>query len=99
MSTTIDIKLNDDIIVTDGLEAFKESLAALNMFSRNYSKDAANRGDTLKVPLIGSIEASDKENDYETDTGTLGAVSVSLDGYAKATVGLTDNSWKALLPT
>lgn len=32
MSTTIDIKLNDDIIVTDGLEAFKESLAALNMF-------------------------------------------------------------------
>ena len=93
MSTTIDIKLNDDIIVTDGLEAYKESLAALNMFARNYSKDAANRGDTLMVPLIGSIEASDKENDYETDTGTLGAVSVSLDGYAKATVGLTDRQF------
>ncbi|MFR7733468.1 MAG: hypothetical protein ACLU7D_08990 [Collinsella sp.] len=29
----------------------------------------------------------------KADTGTLGAVSVSLDGYAKATVGLTDRQF------
>lgn len=91
--STIDTKLNDDIIVTDGLEAFKASLAPLDMFSRNYSKDAANKGDSLTVPLIGSITADDKENDYETDTGTLGAVSVTLNGYAKSTVGLTDRQF------
>lgn len=93
MATTIDSKLNDDIIVTRGLEAFKSALAPLGKFSTDYSKEAVSKGASLKVPLIGSIEASEKENDYETETGTMSAVTVTMDGYAKATVGLTDRQF------
>lgn len=90
---TIDPKLNDDIIVTSGLEAFRNSLAPLNLFSTDYSKEAIKKGSALQVPLIGSIKASSTENDYETDTGELGVVTVTMDGYAKATVGLTDRQF------
>lgn len=93
MPTAIDAKLNDDIIVTTGLEAFTAALAALNLFSTDYSKDAVSKGAALEVPLIGSIDASDIENDYETATGKLGAVTVTMSGYAKATVGLTDRQF------
>lgn len=93
MPTLIDAKLNDDIIVTTGLEAFTAALAALNLFSTDYSKDAVSKGAALEVPLIGSIDASDVENDYETATGKLGAVTVTMSGYAKATVGLTDRQF------
>lgn len=93
MATTIDSKLNDDIIVTRGLDAFKAALAALGNFSTNYSKEAVSKGASLQVPLIGGIEASEKENDYETETGTMGAATVTMDGYAKATVGLTDRQF------
>ena len=67
MATSIDSKLNDDIIVTRGLEAFKASLAPLGKFSTNYSREAVSKGASLKVPLIGGIEASNTENDYETE--------------------------------
>lgn len=93
MATSIDSKLNDDIIVTRGLEAFKASLAPLGKFSTNYSREAVSKGASLKVPLIGGIEASNTENDYETETGTMSAVTVTMDGYAKATVGLTDRQF------
>lgn len=93
MATSIDSKLNDDIIVSKGLEAFKNSLAPLGKFSTDYSKEAVNKGASLKVPLIGSLTASDEENAYEKETGTLGAVTVTMDGYAKATVGLTDRQF------
>lgn len=93
MATTIDSKLNDDIVVSKGLEAFKNFLAPLGKFSTDYSKEAVNKGASLKVPLIGSLTASDEENAYEKETGTLGAVTVNLDGYAKATVGLTDRQF------
>lgn len=93
MATTIDSKLNDDIIVTRGLEAFKNSLAPLSKFSTNYSKEAVNKGASLEVPLIGGVEASEEENDYETETGTMSAVTVTMKGYAKSTVGLTDRQF------
>ena len=93
MATTIDTSLNDDIIVSKGLEAFKNSLAPLGKFSTDYPKEAVNKGASLKVPLIGSLTASDEENAYEKETGTLGAVTVTMDGYAKATVGLTDRQF------
>lgn len=50
MATTIDSKLNDDIIVTRGLEAFKASLAPLGKFSTNYSKEAVARGILESAP-------------------------------------------------
>ncbi|MEG1740251.1 MAG: hypothetical protein RR250_02900 [Akkermansia sp.] len=93
MPTTIDQKLNDDIIVKDGLEAFKATLAPLKMFSTDYSKDAAVKGASLEIPLIGGMTADSTQNDYETASGSLGVVTVSLDGYAKATVGLTDKQF------
>ena len=93
MPTTIDAKLNDDIIVTSGMEAYKASLAALNLFSTDYSKEAVSKGAALQVPLIGSVGTSNIENDYETETGSMSAITVTMSGYAKSTVGLTDRQF------
>lgn len=90
MPTSIATELNDDIIVAEGLEAFKGALAPLSSFSTNYSKEAEKRGAALQIPLIGTLTASGTENDYETSAGSMSVVTVTLDGYAKATVSLTD---------
>ncbi len=93
MATTINSNLNDDIIAKDGLEAFVDALAPLAMFSTDYSKEAKAAGAAIQVPLIGGITASTTENDYETETGSMSAVTVTLNGYAKATVGLSDRQF------
>jgi len=89
-ATTIDTALSSDIIASKALEAFSASLAPLSMFSTSFDQDAIKTGDSVQVPLVGGVTASDTQNDYETETGTMQVVSVALTGYAKATVGLTD---------
>lgn len=93
MSTTFDSALNDNIIIDEALNAYTATLAPLGMFSTKYSQHAEKRGSSITVPLIGSMEATEEEGEYETPSGSAGAVKVSLDKYAKATVGLTDREF------
>lgn len=93
MATTYDSALNDNIIIDEALNAYTATLATLGMFSTNYSQHAEKKGASITVPLIGSMEASDVENDYETASGNAGAVEVPLNKYAKATVSMTDREF------
>lgn len=93
MSTTIDEKLNDDIIAKKLLESFRASLAPLGMFSTDYSPEAQKVGETVTVPLLGGLTASDKRNAYEEATGDMGSVQIKLDHYARATVDLSDEQY------
>lgn len=93
MPTTIDAKLNDDIISKRVLESFHAALAPLSMFSMDFSPDAKEQGANIIVPLLGGLVATSSKNDYETATGTMDPVEISLKNYAKATVGLTDEQF------
>lgn len=93
MSTTIDEKLNDDIIAKKLLGSLHANLAPLNVFSMDYSTEAQKEGATITVPLLGGLTASDKRNAYEEATGNMGSVQIKLDHYARATVDLSDEQY------
>lgn len=93
MSTTIDEKLNDDIIAKKLLESFQANLAPLSMFSTDYSPEAQEQGAVVTVPLLGGLTASDKRNAYEEATGEMGSVQIKLSKYARATVDLSDEQY------
>lgn len=93
MATTFDSSLNDNILIDEALNAYTATFAALNVFSTNYSQHAEKKGASIKVPLIGTMEASEEEGDYETPSGSAGSVEVPLNRYAKATVGMTDREF------
>lgn len=93
MATTISSTLSDEIISQKALQAFTAELAPLRAFSTSFSDEAAAKGAVVQVPLLANLSASTTENDYETDTGSMGVVSVSLNRYQKCTVGITDRQW------
>lgn len=93
MATTIDEKLNDDIIAKKLLTSFQAALAPLNMFSIDYSPEAEKEGATITVPLLRGLKASDKRNAYEEATGDMGSVQIKLSEYARATVDLSDEQY------
>jgi len=93
MPTTISSTLNDEIISQKALEAFTAELAPLNAFSTDFSSEFAGKGTAIQVPLLSSLSATTTENDYETDSGSAGYVTVPLDKYQKSTVGLTDKQF------
>ena len=49
MSNTINSGLNDKILVTEGLEAFKAGLAPLRAFSLDLRNEAKQKGETVVV--------------------------------------------------
>lgn len=93
MPTTIDEKLNDDIIAKRFLASLLANLAPLNMFSTDYSAEAKEQGDKVTVPLLGGLTTSDERNAYEKSTGKMGSVKIPLDKYARATVEITDEQY------
>lgn len=93
MATTISSTLSDEIISQKALQAFTAELAPLRAFSTSFSDEAAAKGSVVQVPLLANLSASTTENDYETDTGSMGVVSVPLDRYQKCTVSITDRQW------
>lgn len=88
---TINSALVSDIIADKVIEAFTAELAPLAAFSTDFSPEAQAIGATVSVAIPANITASTTPNAYETeDTAVLGAVTVPLSGYAKATVAITD---------
>lgn len=93
MATTLSSTLSDQIISTKALAAFVAELAPLRAFSTSFSDEAAAKGSIVQVPLLANLSSSTTENDYETDGGSVGVVSVPLDRYQKCTVGITDRQF------
>ena len=92
--STINASLSDSIISEKAIEAFVVELQALSAFSTDFSDETSKIGATVQVPIPANITAGTAKNSYETeDTAVLNVATVPLTGYAKATVGITDEQF------
>lgn len=91
--STIDEKLNDDIISSKTIRTFKNQLFKAGVVTTDFSSEAEKKGNAILVPSISEMVASTTENDYETDTSGIGKHEILLNKYAKVTIGLTDKQF------
>lgn len=85
--------LNDEHISMAALEQFTAILAPLDAFSTDYSGDAAVKGKTIKVPIVGNLVAAPFAGDYETGDGDADSIPVVLDEHDFKSVGITDTEF------
>ena len=78
-------------ISQNALLPWMETLLPLSAFSTNFSPDAADKLDTVKVPVIGAPSASsDYAGDYTANADSeASSVAVTLDRHKYKTVHLT----------
>ena len=90
MANTI-ADLKDVRISQNALLPWMETLLPLSAFSTNFSPDAADKLDTVKVPVIGAPSASsDYAGDYTANADSeASSVAVTLDRHKYKTVHLT----------
>lgn len=90
MANTI-TDLKDVRISQAALMPWMETLLPLSAFSTNFSPDAADKLDTIKVPVIGAPSASfDYDGDYTKNSDSeASSVAVTLDRHKFKTVHLT----------
>ena len=90
MANTI-TDLKDVRISQNALLPWMETLLPLSAFSTNFSPDAADKLDTVKVPVIGAPSASsDYAGDYTANADSeASSVAVTLDRHKFKTVHLT----------
>ena len=86
--------LTDSIVANAAFEAFTATMTPLNVFSRNFSAEAAQRGDKIKVL---STPAQDAAVDFNPATGyaseqnaNTAMVEIAIDKHKKVDWSLTD---------
>lgn len=82
--------VNDKIIAQRALEGFTEYLHPMNLFSTSFSDETSKKGDTIVVPLVGTLTATTFNQDYQVGGGTLTAVTISLGVHKIVPLSLTD---------
>lgn len=86
----------DKIYVQEVLKAFTAGLAPLSAFTRSYSPEARRKGDAIIVPRVSALDsttfayANNSGSPYETEGGTIAAITVNLDQHQIVGVDLTD---------
>jgi hypothetical protein len=86
--------LNDILIGQNALDAFVAQLSPFRAFSTSYDVTAAQRGQTITVPLLANITATTAENSYESaDSGSMSGIDLSMTNYRKASVGIKDSQF------
>lgn len=81
--------LDDEIFSNSALEGFINTLVPFNAFSRNFSADAVDRGDTVLVPLIGSLTAT-TFSAYNICGGSQSVITISIDKHKHVPIGQND---------
>lgn len=83
--------LKDVRVSQNALMPWLNTLLPLAAFSTNFSPEAADKLDTVKVPVIGApTSASDFEGDYTSNSDSeASSVAVTLDRHKYKTVHLT----------
>jgi hypothetical protein len=90
------ISFNDKIFVQEALQAFTAMLMPLNAFSRSYSGETAQKGQDIAIPRVDALStttfayANNSGYPYETEGGTIGTITVSMDKHQIVGVDLTD---------
>lgn len=82
--------VNDKIIAQRALQGLTDFLAPLNSFSTSFSDETSNKGDTVVVPLVGTLSATTFNQSYEVGGGTLTAVTISVNQHKIVPLSLTD---------
>jgi hypothetical protein len=86
----------DKIYVQEVLKAFTAGLAPLSAFTRSYSPEARRKGDAIIVPRVSALDsttfayANNSGSPYETEGGTIAAITVNLNEHQIVGVDLTD---------
>lgn len=81
--------LDDEIFAQSALEGFVNTLLPFNAFSRNFSPSAVQKGDTVLVPLIGSLTAT-TFSAYNICGGTQTVITVSINKHKHVPIGQND---------
>jgi hypothetical protein len=86
----------DKIYVQEVLRAFTAGLLPLSAFTRSYSNEARRKGDAIIIPRVSALDsttfayANNSGSPYETEAGTIAAITVNLDQHQVVGVDLTD---------
>jgi len=82
----------ETVIRKGALEGFTSILAPLNSFSTNFSPTAAQKGQTVSVPLYGTIANADNfGGNYTTNSDqTINEVAVTLNQHFYKTIHTSD---------
>lgn len=92
MSTTF----NDKIYTQEVLNAFTAGLAPLRAFTRSFSPEARRKGDAIIIPRVDALDtttfayANNSGYPYETEAGTVAAITLNLDQHQIVGVDITD---------
>ena len=83
--------INDVKVAQAALQPFMQGLWPITAFSTNFSAEAADKGDTIRVPLVGApTGSSDFAGDYTTGAaGTITSTPVVLNKHKYKTVSIT----------
>lgn len=81
--------LDDEIFANSALEGFVSTLVPFRAWSRDFSPAPGQKGDTVLVPLIGSLTAT-TFSAYNICGGTASVVTVSINKHKHVPVGQND---------
>jgi hypothetical protein len=84
------VNFNDGIYAQEALQAFVASLTPLRAFSRDFSSQAAQRGNAVYVPRVDAVTSTTFNQSYTGSGGTINTITVNLDKHRINTVDLTD---------
>jgi hypothetical protein len=81
---------DDEIFAQQALEGYVSTLCPLNSFSTDFGPSPLPSGNTVLVPLIGSLTATTFGGSYSASGGTLSAVTVTINRHKVVAVGQDD---------
>lgn len=83
--------LNHTILVQSALEAFTAAFAPIRAFAHNFSAEAAQKGDKIKVPWVGPQDAaSNFTGTYTIQDADMDGLDITIDKHKFVSWGLTD---------
>jgi|SRR5690625_1308663 len=83
--------LKHTILVQSALEAFTAAFAPIRAFAHNFSAEAAQKGDKIKVPWVGPQDAAANfSGTYTIQDADMEGLDITIDKHKFVSWGLTD---------
>jgi len=81
---------DDEIFAQQALEGYVATLFPLSSFSIDWEPSPVPAGDTVLVPLIGTLTATTFGGSYEVCGGSLSAITVTINKHKHVPIGQSD---------
>jgi len=83
--------VNPEIIAQEAFEAFKSGLTALSAFSTSFGAEAAEKGASIRVPVVTGLSATTSAfSTYESGDTTIAGTQVNISTHVRTPYHLTD---------